>query len=177
MTETTPTGPPESAGQTPPKNAEARLAEADRLLDQYERSLGLPAAFDGEVEKEATRLLNLPPSVLKKMSAGECGEAAFCLRQFARHLQRSINRELARVAWAEENIKAVIAKTVHQYRGASFEERKLQAVRENEAASALDKVRVHAKLRVERVSFLAAKVGDEAEALRGLQFNKQREEK
>jgi hypothetical protein len=176
MTETTPTGPPESAGPTPP-TSQQRLDETDRLLDEYERTLGLPAAFDKEVEREATRLLNLSPSVLRKMSAQECGEAAFTLRQFSRHLQRSVNREQARVAWCEENIDAIIAKEVHKYAGASFVERKLKAVRENEAAAKIDRLRVHAKLRVERVSFLAAKVGDEAEALKSLQFTKRGEDK
>lgn len=153
------------------------MEEADRLLDEYERSLGLPPAFAAEVEQEATRLLNLPPAVLRKMSAEECGAAAFTLRQFARHLQRSVNREQARVAWCEENIDAIIAKEVHKYAGASFVERKLKAVRESEAAAAVDRLRVHAKLRVERVSFLAAKVGDEAEALKSLQFTKRGEDK
>jgi hypothetical protein len=174
MTEPTTSGPPASEPPTPPA-AEARLKEVDALLDDYERGLGLPTAFAKEIETEATALMNMPPAVLRKMSAVELGEAAFILRQFSFHLQRAVNRELSRVTWCEENIKAVIAKTVHTYRGVSFEERKLQAVRENDAAAKVDKLRVHAKLRVDRVSFLSAKAGDLSEMLKSLQFSKKGE--
>jgi hypothetical protein len=165
-------GPPASSI---PQGVDDRVAELDRSLDGYEAGLGLPADGFPEVEQEAKRLLGLSPSVLRKMSAVEAGEAAYVLRQFSFHLQRAVNREQGRVRWAEECIKQTVAKTVNQYKGVSYEERKAQAVRDNDAALKMDRVRVHAQLRVERVAFLAAKVGDMAKSLESLQFSKKSE--
>jgi hypothetical protein len=169
---------PTNSGETDsllPTSAEQRLIELDEILDQYEHVVGLPACIANEVEVEGTRIYNLSPAVLKKFTAVECGEAAFVLRQFASHIQRSANREQARVTWAEESIKKIIAKTVNQYKGVSFEERKLQAVRDNDAASKLDAIRVRAKLRLERLAYMSSKIGDQAKSLESLQYAKRGE--
>lgn len=159
----------------PESSADARLSQLDKILDEYEAGLGLPGMGFPEVEQEAQRLLTLSPAVLVKMTAVQCGEAAYCLRQFGFHLQRATNREQGRVSWAEESIKKAIAKSINQYKGVSFDERKMQAVRDNDAASKLDSIRVHAKLRLERVSHLAIRVSEMAKSLESLQFSKKGE--
>lgn len=148
------------------------MDQLDAVLDEYERGVGLPAHLNAEVEQEARAVLNMRPAELRKLTAVQCGEYAFLLRQFAAHVQRSCNRESARIRWADESIKKVIGKSVGQYRGVSFEERKIQAVADNDAAQKLDRIRVNSALRVERLNYMATKVGDMADALKSLQFSK-----
>lgn len=124
---------------------------------------------------EARRLLNMTPSLLRKMSAVDCAEAAFCLGQYAHRVQQAINREQGRVTWAAESVKRIIAKKVNNYKGYSFEERKLQAVNDDDAARKLEQIRVRAQLRIDRVSYLAARADGMAKTLLSLKNAKQGE--
>jgi hypothetical protein len=138
----------------PTASSEERLRQIDALLDDYERSLGLPAGTP-PMQSEATKLLEMEPSLLRKLTPEQAGEAAVILSVYAFHLQRAVNKEQSRVAWAEESIRKAITAQVGQQRGSSFEERKMLAVRGDDAASKLDRIRVQARLRVERLAFLA----------------------
>lgn len=111
--------------------------------------------------------------MLRKLSAVECAESAFVLGQYAHRLQQARNREQARVTWAEQSIRRLIASKVNNYKGVSFEERRLQAVKGDDAAQKLDAIRVKAQLRIDRVSFLADKANDLAKSLLSLKNAKQ----
>ena len=166
-TSQTTSGPNESSAPPQP-SVEQRLEQLDKALDDFERPLGIPGVSEDEVTKESRRILSLSPSVLRKLTAIECVEAAFILGQYAHRLQQAVNREQARVDWAEESIKKIIARTINNYKGISYEERKMQAVRDNDAASKLDTIRVKAKLRIDRVSYLANKADNMIKALMSL---------
>lgn len=154
----------------------SRLTEIEGLLERYEKTVGLSFfAEEDEVASEARNLLRLPHAVLRKMTPGECGEAGYVLRQFAFRLQQAQNREQAQVRWAEENIRKLIAKALPSCRGASLDERQALAVASNETACVIDKIRVHASLRVERLAFLSAKVSDLAKSIESLQHTKRGE--
>jgi hypothetical protein len=173
MSQTT-SGPPESAQPERPKTADERLAELDRILDEYELRLGVPALTgEDEVTTEARRVLDLPPSELRKMSAIDCGVAAHVMEQFGRRVQQAVNREQARVTWADRSINRIIAKKVNNYKGYSFEERKLQAINDDDAASKLDEIRVKAQLRIDRISYLAARASGQAKTLLSIKNSKQ----
>lgn len=165
MTNQTNPGPNESS-------AEARLSQVTDSLDGYAENLGLPKTLAGTVENEVGRLLDMAPEVLWKLSGTECGEAAFLLTRFAMHLQNAVNREQARVRWSEESVKKIIAPTVGQQKGYSYEERKMAAIRENDAATKIESLRVKAQLRIDRISYLSAKVESLAKALISLQQSK-----
>jgi hypothetical protein len=109
---------------------------------------------------------------VRKWTAQNCGEAAYCLRQFSFRLQQAFNRESARVKWCNESIDAIIAPILMEYRGYSFDERKVQAVRDNDAAKKFDELRVKASLRMERLLYLSTKVSEMAKTLEALQFSK-----
>jgi len=144
------------------------LAHLDRILNQYELSLGLPANINPNTASEATRLLALDHSQLPRMSAVECGEAAVVLLFFSAHLQRAVNVESSRVRWADESIKRLIGAKLGHQKGYGYEERRLGAISQNQAAQKLERIRVHALIRQDRISFLAAKVEALAKALDGL---------
>ena len=125
------------------------------------------------MENEAKRILQIHPEVLKRMTRSECGEAAVVLIQFAFHLQRASNRQQSRIRWAEETVKKIIAPTLGQQKGYSYEERRIQAVRQDEAAQKTDDIRVKAQLRMERINYLSTKAEAMSKALTALQHSKQ----
>ncbi len=167
-------GQPELSTQPPAEHAtvEERAEALDNLLAEYEERLGVGAVFHPEGEAESKRLVGMPPSQLHKMTAEECGEAAYTLRQFAYHLQKAANRELARVNWANESIRRVIATIVAHTRGASAEERRALAIREDDVATKYDVIRVLAQTRIDRLSFLGIRVSEMARSLEALQQTK-----
>lgn len=123
-----------------------------------------------EVEVEATLLLALTPARLKTLTATQCGEAAFTLEQFSYHLQRCINRERTRVAFADENIRRLIAK--FRPAGYSWDERRAAGVACSEMAAQFDALRVHAQNRVNRIDFVSGKIDAMVKTLLALQQTK-----
>ena len=89
------------------------------------------------------------------MSPEDCAQVSYVLGQFAFHIQRSINREIARVNWAEDSIKEVIADEINNYKGYGYIEKSLQAIKHNDKASSLNKIKKYAKQRSDRLSYLA----------------------
>lgn len=127
-------------------------------LRRYELSLGIPGVTEDEVTQETRRLLSIPPRSVSKMTALECGEAAYCLEQSSMRIQQALNQHEAKIVLAEESIAAILAGKVSDYRGATADERRRTAVKDSEPASRWEQVRVKALVRVKRLSFLANKV-------------------
>lgn len=165
------TSPTNSGGDasSTPSPLEVRAEAVGDELDAFERASGLPGACPAEVENESRRLLALPPAALKRLTAAECGEAAFTLMQFAFYVQRAVNRQQARARWADESIRRMVAPRLGAVAGHSMDERRLLAVRESDAATRADRLRVEALLRLDRLSYLAGRVHEVARALMSLQ--------
>lgn len=143
-----------------------RFRQKDESLEQYEESLGLPA-FEF-AENEVKRFLTLPFSALKKLDYEQCAEGVFVLEQFGFHLQRAVNREQSRIRWATESIDKMISGRLHQQPGFKFEERKLQAIRGDDAAQKLDAIRMEHQLKLDRILYVSNRVESVAKALTGL---------
>lgn len=135
-------------------------------LDDFQEGLGLPKMEFGE--NQVKRFLTMPFSELKKLSCEDCAEGVFVLEQFSFHLQRAINREQAMVRWATESIHKNVAGRLHLQKGFAFDERKLQAIRGDDAAQALDVIRVEHQLKLDVISYTSNKVESVAKALTGL---------
>jgi hypothetical protein len=146
--------------------------QLDDILEKYERSCGIPKI---QIHSEAEQYLNMNHQSLAKLTAEQCGEAAVTLAQFGFHIQRCYNAEMARANWAEDIIKRTIASEVGQYKAASFEERKLQAIRGNDYADKLDKLRLAAKARADKLSYIGARIEFLAKTMLELQQTKRRQ--
>ena len=94
------------------------------------------------------------------------------LTQFAFHVQRSLNREIARYNWADDYIKEVIADELNNYKGYGYAEKAGQAVKHNEKASSLNSIKRYAKQRVDRLSYLANCIKNLSESVQSVQINK-----
>jgi len=128
----------------------------DKILDEYENSLGLPI-YNASLlsENELGQYLSMNRDVLEKLSPEDCAQISYRLAQYSFYVQRTLNREIARHNWADETIKETIADEINNYKGYGFIEKSLQAIKHNDKASALNKIKKYAKQRMDRLSYIA----------------------
>lgn len=137
-------------------NTKEQVNEWDKVLDEYEQGIGISKyVSDSLPEDELNTYFKMSRDQIEKLTPDDCGQIAYRLGQFALHVQRSINRELARMNWAEETIKEVIADEVNTYKGYGYIEKSIQAIKHNERASALNKIKKYAKQRSDRLQYIA----------------------
>jgi hypothetical protein len=142
----------------------------DKILDEYESSLGMPSyVADSISESELQHYLSMNRSDLEKLTPVDCAEIGYRLAQYSFHIQRSINRELSRVNWVEENIKMVIAEDINNYKGYGYVEKSYQAIKNNSRALSLQKVKTYAKQRSDRLSYIANSIKNLADTIINVQ--------
>ncbi len=127
------------------------IEQIDKSLEEYEKNCGIPNTGANE---EIEKYFNLSRTQLQKLSADECGEMAYMLAQYNFHLQKCSNTETSRRNWAEDMLKKMTISKVGDYRGYSYEERRLAAIADNEATVKLDKVRIWANMRIDKLNYL-----------------------
>ena len=93
--------------------------------------------------------------MIEKATPEDCAQISMRLSQYAFFIQRTLNREIARYNWAEESIKEVIADELNTYKGYGYIEKSLQAIKHNDKANGLNKIKKYAKQRMDRMSYLA----------------------
>jgi hypothetical protein len=151
-------------------NTKEQVESWDNILDEYENSIGLekyrPNIFE---ETELQNYLTMNRDMLEKLTPEDCAQIAYRLGQFSFHVQRTINREIARYNWAEETIKDVIADEVNNYKGYGYLEKSLQAIKNNDKAIALNKIRKYAKQRSDRLQYLAGNIKNLSDILLSIQ--------
>jgi hypothetical protein len=152
------------------KNTKEELNDWDSLLDQYENGIGLPNYNPTTLsETELNNYLTMNRDELEKLTPEDCAQISYRLGQFSFHIQRTINRELARYNWAEETIKEVIADEINNYKGYGYVEKAYQAIKHNDRAQSLNKIKKYAKQRSDRLSYLANGVKNLSDILISIQ--------
>jgi hypothetical protein len=133
----------------------------DKILDEYESGIGL-TQYRSDIlpESELSTYLTMTRDELEKLTPDDCGQIAYRLGQFSFHVQRTVNREQARYDWADDTIKSVIADEINSYKGYGYVEKSLQAIKHNDRAVSLDKIRKYAKQRINRLSYLANSINN-----------------
>lgn len=109
---------------------------------------------------------------LEKLTPEDCAQISYRLGQFSFHVQRTINREIARVNWADETIKEVIADEINNYKGYGYIEKSLQAIKHNEKATSLNKIKKYAKQRSDRLVYLANSINNLSSIMLSIQKTK-----
>ena len=157
------------------KTAKEELQHWDTILDEYEQSIGInkyASTVEQLPEEELNSYLTMDRKVLETLTPEDCGQIAYRLGQFAFHVQRTINRELARHNWADEAIKESIADEINSYKGYGFLEKSLQAIKHNERASSLNNIKKYAKQRSDRLSYIANSIKNLSDIILAIQRNK-----
>jgi hypothetical protein len=138
------------------KTAKEEIQYWDNILDDYENSISIPKyAPNILAESELNEYLTMNRDSLEKLSPEDCAQISYRLCQFSFHVQRTLNREIARHNWSEETIKETIADEVNNYKGYGYIEKSLQAIKHNDKAKSLNSIKKYAKQRIDRLSYLA----------------------
>lgn len=152
------------------QTSKEEIAQWDKILDEYENGLGLPIyTTDTIAEEELQNYLLMNRTDLEKLTPVDCAEIGYRLSQYSFHIQRSLNRELSRLNWAEENTKMVIAEEINNYKGYGYVEKAYQAIKNNSKAMSLNKVKIYAKQRSDRLSYLANSIKNLSDSIINIQ--------
>lgn len=155
------------------KNSKEEIKYWDDILDEYEQSIGLPKYNNDSLpEDELNNYLTMTRDSLEKLSPEDCAQISYRLAQFAFHIQRTLNREIARLNWAEETTKETIADEINNYKGYGYIEKSLQAIKHNDKASSLSKIKRYAQQRVDRLSYLANSIKNLSDIMLSIQRTK-----
>jgi hypothetical protein len=156
------------------RTAKEDLQYWDNILDEYEATLSLPkySAQYGVSESEINQYLTMTRDEIEKLSPEDCAQISYRLAQFAFHVQRTINREIARSNWSEETIKETIADEINNYKGYGFVEKSLQAIKHNDKASSLNSIKKYAKQRIDRLSYIANSIKNLSDIMMAIQKTK-----
>ena len=151
-----------------------QVEQWDKVLDEYETSIGLGKYSDlqGFAESELSSYLNMTRDAIEKLSPEDCAQISYRLAQYSFFLQRTINRESARHNWAEETIKEIIADEINNYKGYGFLEKSIQAIKHNERATALNKIKKYAQQRMDRLNYLSNGVKNLSDIMLSVQKTK-----
>jgi hypothetical protein len=155
------------------KSTKEEVKYWDDILDEYEQSVGLPQ-YKNDIfpEDELNQYLTMNRDAIEKLNPEDCAQISYRLGQFSFHIQRSINRELARYNWAEEIMKETIADELNNYKGYGYVEKSIQAIKHNDKAQSLNKIKNYAKQRSDRLSYLANGIKNLSDILLSIQRNK-----
>jgi hypothetical protein len=155
------------------KSTKEEVKYWDDILDEYEQSVGLPQ-YKNDIfpEDELNQYLTMNRDAIEKLNPEDCAQISYRLGQFSFHVQRSINRELARYNWADEVMKETIADELNNYKGYGYAEKSIQAIKHNDKAQSLNKIKNYAKQRSDRLSYLANGIKNLSDILLSIQRNK-----
>jgi hypothetical protein len=134
--------------------AAERLATIDAVLDEYEKESGLPLQSENFYDNSVKGYMQMTRTSMEKLTIEECAEAALLLGSFSFHIQRLYNRETARVNWATSSIKSLVAGRENQYSG-SWESQRNQAIKDDGYTNKMNKIKVYAQQRADRLTYLA----------------------
>lgn len=156
------------------KTSKEEVKYWDDILDEYEASIGLGKYSDVHnfTDSELNNYFTMSRDMVEKLSPEDCAQIAYRLAQYAFFLQRTVNREIARHNWAEEGIKESIADEINNYKGYGFLEKSLQAIKHNDKASTLSKIKRYAQQRIDRLSYLANNVKNLSDIILSVQKTK-----
>jgi len=146
----------------------------DKILDEYESSIGLTKYPEEHSfsQEEFDNYFSMSRDIIEKLTPEDCAQIAYRLAQYAFFLQRTLNREIARHNWAEESIKESIADEINNYKGYGFLEKSLQAIKHNDKAEALNRIKKYAKQRMDRLSYLSNNIKNLSDVILSVQKTK-----
>ena len=151
-----------------------QVEEWDRILDEYEKSIGLGSYSESQYfsEDELNGYFSMSRDIIEKLTPEDCAQISLRLAQYALFLQRTINREIARHNWSEESIKETIADEINNYKGYGYIEKSLQAIKHNEKANGLNRIKKYAKQRIDRLSYISNNIKNLSDILLAVQKTK-----
>lgn len=155
------------------KTSKEEIKYWDGVLDEYEQSIGFALYKDDSMPSDELNIyLSMNRDSIEKLSPEDCAQISYRLGQFSFHIQRTVNREIARYNWADETLKDLIADEINNYKGYGYIEKAGQAIKHNEKAQALNNIKKYAKQRSDRLSYLANSLKNLSDIMLSVQRSK-----
>ena len=147
-------------------SVDEQLVKVENILEEYENNVGIPQLKHPGQSSEFERYFTMERDIIEKMSATDCVQVAYRLGQFAYYVQRLINREHSRVAWANECLNHIIVKHLNNFDKYWKHDMKVTAIiQENSVANAYRKLHNHAEQRVLDLTFLSNSIKNLADIM------------
>jgi len=156
------------------KTAKEELQYWDSILDEYETSIALGKYSEQHsfANTEYDDYFQMNRDAIEKLSPEDCAQISYRLSQYGFYLQRTLNREIARANWSESSIKETIAVEINNYKGYGYAEKSLQAIKHNDKATSLNKIKKYAQQRIDRLSYLANGIKNLSDIMLSIQRTK-----
>lgn len=156
------------------KTSKEEIKYWDDILDEYESSIGLGKYYEQHSfsNSEFDNYFQMNRDSIEKLNPEDCAQISYRLSQYGFYLQRTLNREIARANWAESSIKEVIADDINNYKGYGFVEKSMQAIKHNDKANSLNKIKKYAQQRIDRLSYLANSIKNLSDIMLSIQRTK-----
>ena len=133
-----------------------KLADINKLLDEYENKIGLPVNVPPGDENELQEYLSMDRQTVEAMSPDRAIAISVRLSQYSFYLQRCLNRDKAIKTWADSELNSIIATHFNDYdKYTKYEMRASLICKENSAAKELQSIMIYASQRIERLNDLS----------------------
>jgi hypothetical protein len=159
------------------KTFQDRLKEYEEVLDEYTKGFGLNYVM---YNKEVEVILLLTYDQIKNLDSEGCDTYSYLLAQYSLTITKEINRNRARLAWAQKQLDLLVASQSKKYVGAdekaSFIKYELlvnRVVLADSSAQVLNKIVLHANGRVLELDNVSAKIDLMSRTLSNLGRSKQ----
>lgn len=147
------------------------LKVIDDILDEYEQSIGLPKFVENFPSCE--QYFKLTGEQIEKLTPADCASISIQLNALAVHVQRSYNREIARIGWAKNKLKSILSGKESNYSG-SWDSQFYQAANDNDYTRKLLAIKAYAQQRADRLNFLSTAIQNRAQLFVNLQRAKEK---
>lgn len=149
------------------KTIDERRKEIDDAISKFTDSLGIPKIF-ANVDL-AREYMSVTRDELNTLSKEECLNRAFILSQHSFNIQLQYNTESARVKWANSLLgKIASGRDDMNGKWVNFEEKKLKAAINDDAASRLLDIKNYSEARMTHLEFLASSLNNMINVLKEL---------
>lgn len=133
------------------------LDKLNEVLDNYEN--GILSSLEDISEDEIDSYTKIPLESIQRMAHEECSAIAYKLGAYSLYIQRIQNKESGVVKWCDAVINSLCAKHWGDYSDFIKGDIKMAIIaQENEAVKNIQKIKVHAEQRRERLFMIASSI-------------------
>jgi len=156
------------------KSANEKAKDVNAYLDRFEFDNKIVPIQRPEDESEISKIINLSPDLINKLTPDQCWEYAIRLSQYASYIQRMMNKEKTTEKWANGAIYDSAAKEFDQYKFMS-EDAKIAIIAEtNNYVAELLRIKRASILKISRIEYFSHALKDQANLFIMIKKNKER---
>ena len=124
-------------------------------MHNYEISIGMKSKV---ISNPVDEYLNMPIEQMRKLSQDQCREIALCLSQYALFVQRCYNEQMGIHYNAKNKLDRMIVKEMQQVKAITTDERRILAIKGDEAACKMEQVKNEAWFKANQISNLSMQI-------------------